>query len=623
MGALFSYSIYSSIILIALYLTYKWVLAGENQHRFNRAVIWMIYVVALAAPALAALMANLTTPVNASAADMAMNSPEISFDAEMPMATFDVAGSNPAGNTLANALLAIYIAGMAIVTLHTVIVAIRLSRLIKGGESRKHGDYTLVILDDRKAVAPFSWCSYVVMGRTDYEKWGEMILTHERQHLRKRHWVDMLLAQVVAIVQWYNPAAWLMREELKTVHEYQADSAVLGTGVEARQYQMLLIKKAVGARFPSLANSLNHSKLKKRVTMMYKSQSSVGSRLRAFSLVPVLALALLAGKIPAVANALSATADAEVALTAGKVTEKPAEKQPATLAGTVAGIRTAAKDAASGEDYGVVADDVKVVAYGTQKKGDDAPLTIKLAEMPGENVRYTVNGVEVGRDVALALDPKCIAEVSVDKTETPTVAITLKPEGEQKMREVHHLSSTDNIKSATHKKDIVVYLDDKEIPMEQMEKISTDKIESITVMKANEENGRDKDAIYVTLKKNNPETGDKVFSQVEQMPRYEGGESAMLKFLADNVKYPEKAKKENTQGRVIVQFTVTKDGKVADPKAIRSVSPEIDAEALRVVNLLDLWTPGKVNGEPVDCRYTLPVSFKLQGDNTENPDAQK
>ena len=101
------------------------------------------------------------------------------------------------------------------------------------------------------------------------------------------------MAQLVAVFQWYNPAAWLMREELKAVHEYQADSGVISSGVNPREYQMLLIKKAVGARFPSLANSLNHSKLKKRITMMYNPKTSASRRLRVLALAPAFAAAVL------------------------------------------------------------------------------------------------------------------------------------------------------------------------------------------------------------------------------------------------------------------------------------------------------------------------------------------
>ena len=159
-----------------------------------------------------------------------------------------------------------------------------------------------------------------------------MIIAHERAHIAGAHWLDLIVAQVVAIAMWYNPAAWLMREELKTVHEYLADDSVLATGVDARQYQLLLIKKAVGTRFQSLANSLNHSKLKKRVTMMYKNRPSGLRRYRIAALVPALAVALALTQVPSVASALGTISHAGITAPSGadKVTQNSETAQAAT-----------------------------------------------------------------------------------------------------------------------------------------------------------------------------------------------------------------------------------------------------------------------------------------------------
>lgn len=135
-------------------------------------------------------------------------------------------------------------------------------------------------------------------------------MTHELRHVTGHHWADLLIAQIVCIINWFNPAAWLMRDELMLVHEYEADLSVIEGGFDPQQYQMLLIKKAVGARFPSLANSLNHSKLKKRITMMYNQKSSASRRLRGLALVPALAAAIAVTNIDAVAAVLEETSAA-------------------------------------------------------------------------------------------------------------------------------------------------------------------------------------------------------------------------------------------------------------------------------------------------------------------------
>ncbi|WP_300507540.1 M56 family metallopeptidase, partial [uncultured Duncaniella sp.] len=255
MGSVLSYSLYSSILLALLYLTYKWMMAGENQHRYNRAALWIIYAVALFALPVGNLLSGLT-------ASVPVPMPLAEIDMADLMAGMDevVIAEVPRQPIWLTILLWVYLGGVVFTIGQTLWVGMRLRRIISRGEEvGRYGNKVVIVTDD-EGIAPFSWCRYVVMNRADWNENGDMILVHELQHLGLRHWIDLLVAQFVGIFQWYNPAAWLMREELKTVHEYQADSAVLASGVCARDYQMLLIKKAVGARFPSLANSLNHSK---------------------------------------------------------------------------------------------------------------------------------------------------------------------------------------------------------------------------------------------------------------------------------------------------------------------------------------------------------------------------
>lgn len=300
MGTLLSYSIYSAIIMALLYLTYKWVLAGENQHRANRAILLSIYAVSMGAYPLMmwvrSLMSHTTRAVSGGTVAV-----------EMPI----IDAVEVQGNPVANVCLWIYLAGIVAVAVHTAVIWLRLAMIVKHGRHEAAGRYTLV-LTGRKDIAPFSWRKYIVMNEADYAESGDIILCHETRHLDLRHPIDLVVAQIAAIIEWWNPAAWLMREELKTVHEYQADSCVLAAGVNARDYQMLLIKKAVGARFPSLANSLNHSKLKKRITMMYNQKSSAKRRMRVLALLPALGAAVLTANLPAVASAMSEASSAEL-----------------------------------------------------------------------------------------------------------------------------------------------------------------------------------------------------------------------------------------------------------------------------------------------------------------------
>lgn len=317
MGTLLSYSLASGLVLASLYMIYKWVMASENQHRFNRGVLIGIYVAAFALPLLmkvdfAALVAG--------APEAEATSTSVVVEALFVGVLTGVC-STP---LWLQVVLGVYVAGMVAVGVQTAVVAVRLANLLRKGERRREGAWTLVLLP-ADTVAPFSWGRYMVMNRADFDASGRVISIHEARHIASRHWLDLLLAQVVVILQWFNPAAWLMREELKTVHEYEADEAVLRAGVDPYEYQMLLIKKTVGARFPSLANSLNHSKLKKRVTMMYQNRSGARARIRSLALVPAAALALMALNLPAVASVLTEASMATIELSRAPQVAKPAQ----------------------------------------------------------------------------------------------------------------------------------------------------------------------------------------------------------------------------------------------------------------------------------------------------------
>ena len=122
-----------------------------------------------------------------------------------------------------------------------------------------------------------------------------------------------------------------------------------------------------------------------------------------------------------------------------------------------------------------------------------------------------------------------------------------------------------------------------------------------------------KEEIIVEEKKPEPLEDDKVFEVVEQKPQFPGGEAALLKWVSEHIRYPAMAQENNIQGRVIVQFVVTKTGDVGEVKVVRGKDPDLDKEAMRVVKSLPKFVPGKMNGHSVNVWYTLPISFKLQG----------
>ncbi len=382
MGALLAYTVYTGIFLVAGYLLYKLVMAGEKQMSLNRAMLLGIYVLAFSAWPLSRIQWH-------SAAQGA------GADFDFLLLPGGIADDS-AGQPLWPLVLAwVYLAGLVATAVFTAITAFRLIKIVRSGESVEREGYTLVLLPEGR-VAPFSWGKYVVMSKDDYESAGDTVTAHELAHIHCRHCLDLLAAQAVCILLWYNPAAWLMREELKTVHEYQADASVLASGIDPRTYQMLLIKKAVGTRFQSLANSLNHSKLKKRITMMYKEKNSGLRRLRGLvlALAPVAAIAVV--NIPAVAGCLD-------------------------------GMRAASLETAD--------EPVKVIAVGTQRKDTQNISENKpdiLAQYPGgeaEMFRYLATNIKYPE-----------AAMNADHEGRSVVQFTVKPDGSLSDFEIIHSS---------------------------------------------------------------------------------------------------------------------------------------------------------------------------------------
>ena len=182
-------------------------------------------------------------------------------------------------------LLALYAAGaLATLTLYAL-SAWRIRRMMHRGESSRRDGFRLILLDED--VPSFSWGRKVVMSRKDLAE-NPAILTHEMMHVHCRHSVDLLLFFPLQLLFWWNPLVWITREELRLLHEYEADEGVIQKGIDATGYQLLLVRKAVGEHRFSLASGFQHARLKSRIEMMLKPGSSGWMRWSYVALVPVL-----------------------------------------------------------------------------------------------------------------------------------------------------------------------------------------------------------------------------------------------------------------------------------------------------------------------------------------------
>ena len=281
MGEFLLYICRSSLYLAVFYAFFLLVMRRTSLFSFNRIVLLAGTAVCFVLP----LVRLRTEAVEAAGAAAAGPLTAVGVAAEPLQA------AGPAGPALPLLLLLLYVAGAAAVLAFTGLSALRLARIIRSGHTTQEDGYRLTLVDG--GVHSFSWGPHIVMSRADLES-SPAILTHERMHVQKRHSLDIAFFSVVTVLHWFNPLVWITLSELKLLHEYEADDAVINNGIDATQYQLLLVKKAVGEHRFSLANGFRHSKLKNRITMMIKKQSPGWMRLAYILVLPVLAGAMFA-----------------------------------------------------------------------------------------------------------------------------------------------------------------------------------------------------------------------------------------------------------------------------------------------------------------------------------------
>ena len=272
-----------AVALLVFYLFYRFLLKKETFHRFNRVVLVGTAVLSFLLPL---CIITIHKPME-TAAPLVTEPAMVAELPEQELAPL-VQVSEPWWHV---ALTILFWAGVAFVLGRVLISILSILRIIRQGEPVRKEDGCRILVTERD-IDPFSWMKDIVLSRKDWEIPHESILAHEKAHIAYGHSIEILLVDVLSALQWFNPAIWMLRADLKELHEYEADDAVLRAGANLREYQYLLIRKAVSKSGYSVANSFNHSILKNRITMMSKSRSPLSRGLRALWLLPLVCLAI-------------------------------------------------------------------------------------------------------------------------------------------------------------------------------------------------------------------------------------------------------------------------------------------------------------------------------------------
>ena len=274
-----TYDLKVAVLIAVFYMFYRLMLARETFHHVNRLVLLLTAVASYVLP-LCVITIHETVTIQRTA-NVAVGAWQAEAAVEQPaMPLWQIV------------LPILFIIGMALTLFHTLWSLFRIIRLIKHSEQHPQEDGTIICVTGNAALSPFSWMHYIVMNRSDYETNDATILAHERGHIRLRHSWDLILVDTLTALQWFNPAMWMLRSDLRAIHEYEADAAVLSQGINARQYQYLLITKAAGIGGYSLVNGISHSTLKNRINMMLHTKSNRRSLLKLLALLPIIGITL-------------------------------------------------------------------------------------------------------------------------------------------------------------------------------------------------------------------------------------------------------------------------------------------------------------------------------------------
>ncbi len=451
-------------------------------------------------------------------------------------------------------------------TIYSVICSILLLRMLfqlfsifawksKGRKQVLNSSEIIVLKEE---ITPFSFFRFIFMNPDLHdENEQKEILCHEKAHLRQHHSIDMIISELLAITCWINPAAWLLRSEIRQNLEFLADHEVIKEGYDSKEYQYHLLRLSADSLTVKFVNNFNISPLKNRITMMNKEKTSKAGLLK-YSLVLPLTIALILGS-----NAQNLMASAKEALNtiqseAFSFSKKAEDNEKAfTTVETIPEFK-------GGIDalMNYIGNNLKYPADAIDK-GIEGKVLIRFI--------VTKEGKVSNAEVLRGIDPSCDAEA--------LRVVEAMPDwipGKQKGENVNVYYTLPISYKLGHKKE------DKSTVKFQPPQIKNDKAAT-----------------------------KQSYTQVEEMPKFPGGEQALMSYLRENIKYPLEEASKKIEGNVIVRFIVDKEGKVKDATVLRKVNDGLDAEALRVVNGMPDWIPGKQDGKNVNVYFTLPIMFKL------------
>ena len=559
------YDLKVAVLIAAFYFCYRLLMERETMHRLNRIVLLSSILLSLVLPLCVITLHKTIEVEQIPVIDTAELVITELGESEGQVHDW-VKDHNHATSPLdsSSIIFAIFIIGLVCRSLYIAKSYRQLRRMIKDSEQYSLEDgVTLAVVD--LPVAPFSWMRTIVLSRIDYEERNPSILAHERGHILLHHSWDIVFVEVLTALQWFNPVVWLLRRDLRTIHEYEADASVLSSGSDVSQYIQLLMRKATGTKACILANGINNSNIKKRINMMLVNKSPRRNSLKLLALLPIVGVTL--------------ALNAETVTDFVYKNDEPQKQVPVKKGKRNATIKTGSNQ------------DINVIEILEPKSNDELKTyDTTLGENEPNAAVLILNTKKKGEEPLLIVDDKIATIEQVRALPRDAVA------------RVATMREKAAIRSYGEKGKYGALI--------------------ITTVKHQEEMDNEEYPARIIGANSTIDLGfakaDNVFDEVDEMPQFPGGMAGMMQYLSQNIRYPQDAREAGAQGRVIVSFIVEKDGSISNARVAKSTYSSLDEEALRVVSNMPKWTPGKQNGEAVRVKYSIPVSFRLGNKEAPN-----
>ena len=558
-----SFLVYEGKVAMAMavfYMFYRLLLKKETFHRFNRIALVSMAVLSFILP-----LCIITIHKPMEAVPIEMGSIVVSDGA--PAVGAVEAPSRPWWSPWWSlTIILVFWAGAAFVLIRAAASILSILRIVRNGECVGEEEGCRIIVTERD-IDPFSWMRYIVLSRKDWEGPHAPVITHEKAHIGYGHSVDLLLVNILSAFQWFNPAIWMLRADLREVHEYEADDAVLRSGANLKEYQYLLIRKAVGKSGYSVANSFNHSTLKNRITMMSKSRSPLSRGWRVLGLLPLICLA--------------------IGLQAQTVYE-PQNKERVVLV--------------------KIAEDGKITMDGREIPQKGIADYIRSLNTPTSSLVVQVEMDENAPKEASTALTNGLREAGVLKIQAlakPIQAsdypLVIKREAWGEEKEISMIEAMDIDVSRVRSQEWLEYADAKE-------KYGEKAVNGVIIY--NMKLPQELEEIVVVSYGDDGPVPFQLLIIPDTMPKFQGGDMQMFsRWLNERLRRPAGCKHT---GEMRVVFTVDTDGSVHDINVTQSVCEALDAMVISNIEQSPKWEPALKDGKPVAQVMRLPITFVMR-----------